>query len=291
MKKLLLTILALTLAISMAIPALAADQLLIYDFADADKDGLIGWNEGLSAAPYNIPKPDFIVKDGQLAITPKAGNFRAGSFYLDKAKGCDWLSELSTGLESGEYSYIRLYIKNNMACDAEDGQFAFSFSLQNMNNTGEYSVNWVAADFTKAVFLNMDGSKAELEIIPTDDSQSNGYKNGYIRIPKGFEGYIFMSAKLEDFPTHTNWGTNPLADFSQLGRLEIDIRRAGNCDGSTNNLILDDLALVKSAQVPATDNPDDGKTDDSGDEGDLSIALYAAAAISGLGALAIRKRK
>ena len=48
-----------------------------------------------------------------------------------------------------------------------------------------------------------------------------------------------MSAKLEDFPTHTNWGTNPLADFSQLGRLEIDIRRAGNCDGSTNNLILD----------------------------------------------------
>ena len=72
MKKLLLTILALTLAISMAIPALAADQLLIYDFTDADKDGLIGWNEGLSAAPYNIPKPDFIVKDGQLAITPKA---------------------------------------------------------------------------------------------------------------------------------------------------------------------------------------------------------------------------
>ena len=136
MKKLLLTILALTLAISMAIPALAADQLLIYDFTDADKDGLIGWNEGLSAAPYNIPKPDFIVKDGQLAITPKAGNFWAGSFYLDKAKGCDWLSELSTGLESGEYSYIRLYIKNNMACDAEDGQFAFSFSLQNMNDTG-----------------------------------------------------------------------------------------------------------------------------------------------------------
>ena len=91
MKKLLLTILALTLAISMAIPALAADQLLIYDFTDADKDGLIGWNEGLSAAPYNIPKPDFIVKDGQLAITPKAGNFWAGSFYLTRPKaaiGC-----------------------------------------------------------------------------------------------------------------------------------------------------------------------------------------------------------
>lgn len=163
-----------------------------------------------------------------------------------------------------------------------------------------YVTNWGAADFSKAVFLNMDGTKANLEFSP----DRNGYKNGYLSIPAGFEGYIFMSAKLEDFPTHTQWGTTALDNLNGLGRLEIDVRAAGtSCDGSTNNLILDDLALVKTAEIPETpggenpgQTPDDGNkdednTDKPGSGGDISIMLYAAAAISGLGALAIRKRK
>ena len=295
MKKLLLTVLALTLVIAMAIPALAADELLICDFANADQQ--ISWNEGLTTS-NGIPEPSFSVEDGKLAITPQAGNFWAGTFYFDLANGCSWLNDLSAGLESGEYSYIRLYVKNNLPCNDAD-PFGFSFSLQKMSAEG-YVTNWGAADFSKAVFLNMDGTEANLEFSP----DRNGYKNGYLSIPAGFEGYIFMSAKLEDFPTHTQWGTTVLDNFNGLGRLEIDVRAAGtSCDGSTNNLILDDLALVKTAEIPETpggenpgQTPDDGNkdednTDKPGSDGDISIMLYAAAAVSGLGALAIRKRK
>lgn len=295
MKKLLLTVLALTLVIAMAIPALAADELLICDFANADQQ--ISWNEGLTTS-NGIPEPSFSVEDGKLAITPQAGNFWAGNFYFDLANGCNWLNDLSTGLESGEYSYIRLYVKNNLPCNDAD-PFGFSFSLQKISTEG-YVSNWGAADFSKAVFLNMDGTEANLEFSP----DRNGYKNGYLSIPAGFEGYIFMSAKLEDFPTHTQWGTTALDNLNGLGRLEIDVRAAGtDCDGSTNNLILDDLALVKTAEIPETpggenpgQTPDDGNkdednTDKPGSGGDISIMLYAAAAISGLGALAIRKRK
>ena len=291
MKKLLLTVLALTLAIAIAIPALAADELLIYDFANADQQ--INWNEGLTTN-NGIPEPSFSVENGKLAITPQAGNFWAGTFYFDLANGCSWLNDLSTGLESGTYSYIRLYVKNNLPCNDAD-PFGFSFSIQKMDSEGKYVTNWGAADFSKAVFLNMDGTKANLEFSPN----RNGYKNGYLSIPAGFEGYIFMSVKLEDFPTHTQWGTTALDNFNGLGRLEIDVRAAGtSCDGSTNNLILDDLALVKTAEIPETpggDNPGqtpgDDNTDKPGNNGDISIMLYAAAAVSGLGALAIRKRK
>lgn len=295
MKKLLLTVLALALTIAMAIPALAADELLICDFANADQQ--ISWTEGLTTN-NGIPAPSFSVEDGKFDVTPQAGNFWAGTFYFDLANGCSWLNDLSTGLESGEYSYIRLYVKNNLPCNDAD-PFGFSFSLQKISTEG-YVSNWGAADFSKAVFLNMDGTEANLEFSP----DRNGYKNGYLSIPAGFEGYIFMSAKLEDFPTHTQWGTTALDNLNGLGRLEIDVRAAGtDCDGSTNNLILDDLALVKTAEIPETpggenpgQTPDDGNkdednTDKPGSGGDISIMLYAAAAISGLGALAIRKRK
>ncbi len=295
MKKLLLTVLALALTIAMAIPALAADELLICDFANADQQ--ISWTEGLTTN-NGIPAPSFSVEDGKFAVTPQAGNFWAGTFYFDLANGCSWLNDLSTGLESGEYSYIRLYVKNNLPCNDAD-PFGFSFSLQKISTEG-YVSNWGAADFSKAVFLNMDGTEANLEFSP----DRNGYKNGYLSIPAGFEGYIFMSAKLEDFPTHTSWGTTALDNLNGLGRLEIDVRAAGtSCDGSTNNLILDDLALVKTAEIPETpggenpgQTPDDGNkdednTDKPGSDGDISIMLYAAAAVSGLGALAIRKRK
>lgn len=296
MKKALVLVLSLALALCLAIPALAADDVVIYDFADGSQtDGKIGWNEGLTTQ-YGIPEPTVNVQNGQLTITPQAGNFWAGSIYFDLAKGCEWLGDLSEGLESGEYNYIRLYIKNNMPCDDQTDTFGFSFSLQKMNDTNEYNTNWGAADFSKALFFNMDGSKADIEISPdinNGSSDRNGYKNGYITLPKGFEGYIFISAKLADFPTHTTWGLTPLDNFSNLGRLELDLRNAGtSCDGSTNNLILDDIALVKTAEVPkAPVNPDDDKTDKPGEDGDISIVLYAAAAISGLGALAIRKRK
>ena len=68
MKKLLLTVLALTLTIAMAIPALAADELLICDFANADQQ--ISWNESLTT-DNGVPAPSFSVEDGKLAITPR----------------------------------------------------------------------------------------------------------------------------------------------------------------------------------------------------------------------------
>ena len=58
-------------------------------------------------------------------------------------------------------------------------------------------------------------------------------------------------------------------------------------------MIWDDLALVNEAKAPATSEPGTDKpgTDEPGNGGDISMLLYAAAAISGLGALAIRKKK
>lgn len=58
-------------------------------------------------------------------------------------------------------------------------------------------------------------------------------------------------------------------------------------------MIWDDLALVNEAVAPAATDPgtDEPATDDPNQGGDISMLLYAAAAVSGLGALAIRRKK
>ena len=79
MKKLLLTVLALALTIAMAIPALAADELLICDFANADQQ--ISWTEGLTTN-NGIPAPSFSVEDGKFAVTPPGRQFLGWHFLF-----------------------------------------------------------------------------------------------------------------------------------------------------------------------------------------------------------------
>lgn len=283
MKKVLLLMLVMVLAACTVLPSLAADDLVIYNYSDktVDEADSFGWVTALTTN-NGIPAPDVTVADNQLTIIPKAGNFWAATFGLN-SDAREWVADLAAGLNGGEYNYIRIYIKNNLPGE----EFKFSFGLQDYNSGG-WANAWGAADLSKAKFFNKDGSAASLTVSP----DYNGYANGYAIIPKGFEGYMFISAKLADFPTHTSWGTTALSSFESVNRVEIDMREAGECDGTSDNLVLGEMVLTKTAEIPqdTTDNPGD-ETDEPDDGGDASILLYTAAAISGLGALVFRKRK
>lgn len=275
--------LALVLAACTVLPSLAADDLVIYDYSNktVDEADSFGWVTALTTN-NGIPAPGVTVADKQLTITPQAGNFWAGTFGLNSFDSRAWVTELATGLNGGEYSYIRFYVKNTLPGEA----FKLSFGLQNYNEGG-WANNWGAADFSKAKFFNKDGSAASLTVSP----DYNGYQNGYVNIPNGFEGYIFISASLNDFPTHTSWGTTALSSFEGVNRIEIDVREAGECDG-TNSLVLGEIVLTKTTDIPSDNTGSQtGDKDDSNNGGDASILLYAAAAISGLGALTLRKKK
>ena len=73
--------------------------------------------------------------------------------------------------------------------------------------------------------------------------------------------------------------------------MEWDLRNVGDVTEGNDYMIWDDLALVN--EIPATTDPgtDEPATDDPNQGGDISMLLYAAAAVSGLGALAIRRKK
>ena len=96
-----------------------------------------------------------------------------------------------------------------------------------------------------------------------------------------------MDANVSTFgPGPDGWGKTALNAWSDVTFIEWDIRDAA-ADGE-GYMIWDDLALVNEAAAPEASEPG---TDNPGNGGDISMLLYAAAAVSGLGALAIRRKK
>ena len=280
MKKLLLTVLALALTIAMAIPALAVEDVVIYDFSDAkDAEDTLGYNEGLTNPPYGFSKPVVTVEDGhvKMQFTGDAQTNAAvgGQFYSDARA---WVSELAK--QAPNYKYMRLYVENQTP-----NPFYMALIFAEAAAT-----EWGSADMSQAVLVNTDGETVETVV----EATLNGYENAYIQIPAGFAGNIYMLTDISTFglgQSPTGWGKQALTSWAKVNLMEYDLRNVGDVPEGKDYMIWDDLALVN--EIPATTDPgtDEPATDDPNQGGDISMLLYAAAAVSGLGALAIRRKK
>ena len=126
------------------------------------------------------------------------------------------------------------------------------------------------------------------------EATMNKYDNAYLQIPAGFAGNIYMLTDVSTFGLGENpigWGKQALTSWAKVTQMEWDLRNVGDVTEGNDYMIWDDLALVN--EIPATTDPgtDEPATDDPNQGGDISMLLYAAAAVSGLGALAIRRKK
>lgn len=280
MKRALVAILSLALIICLAIPALAAEDVVIYDFTNSiDTEDAFGFNIGLSAAPYFMAQPVVTIENGQMKMTFQgdANSNSALGGYLS-SEGRAWIAELAE--QAPNYKYIRIYLENNTP-----GAFNIAFTFSSTSTTV-----WGTPDMTKAVMINTACETIEATVSP----DLNGYTNGYIQLPAGFKGWLFMETDASTFgPAPDGWGKTALTSWSEVSQFEWDMRGVGDVTEGNDYMIWDDLALVNEAVAPAATDPgtDEPATDDPNQGGDISMLLYAAAAVSGLGALAIRRKK
>ena len=279
MKRALVAILSLALIMCLAIPALAAEDVVIYDFSDAkDAEDTLGYNEGLTNPMYGgFSKPVVTVEDGhvKMQFTGNAQTNAAvgGYFYADQRA---WVSELVK--QAPNYKYIRLYVENQTPSP-------FYMALIFAEAT-----EWGSVDMSQAVLINTKGEKVETVV----EATMNKYDNAYLQIPAGFAGNIYMLTDVSTFGLGENpiaWGKQALTSWAKVTQMEWDLRNVGDVTEGNDYMIWDDLALVN--EIPAATDPGTDKpaTDDPDKGGDISLLLYAAAAVSGLGALAIRRKK
>lgn len=278
MKRALVAILSLALIICLAIPALAAEDVVIYDFSDAkDAEDTLGYNEGLTNPVYGFSQPVVTVEDGhvKMQFTGNAQTNAAvgGYFYADERA---WVSELVE--QAPNYKYMRLYVENQTPSP-------FYMALIFAEAT-----EWGSVDMSQAVLINTKGEKVETVV----EATMNKYDNAYLQIPAGFAGNIYMLTDVSTFGLGENpigWGKQALTSWAKVTQMEWDLRNVGDVTEGNDYMIWDDLALVN--EIPATTDPgtDEPATDDPNQGGDISMLLYAAAAVSGLGALAIRRKK
>ena len=152
------------------------------------------------------------------------------------------------------------------------------------------ATEWGSVDMSQAVLINTKGEKVETVV----EATMNKYDNAYLQIPAGFAGNIYMLTDVSTFGLGENpiaWGKQALTSWAKVTQMEWDLRNVGDVTEGNDYMIWDDLALVN--EIPATTDPgtDEPATDDPNQGGDISMLLYAAAAVSGLGALAIRRKK
>ena len=280
MKRALVAILSLALIICLAIPALAAEDVVIYDFSDAkDAEDTLGYNEGLTNPVYGgFSQPVVTVEDGhvKMQFTGNAQTNAAvgGYFYADERA---WVSELVE--QAPNYKYMRLYVENQTPSP-------FYMALIFAEAT-----EWGSVDMSQAVLINTKGEKVETVV----EATMNKYDNAYLQIPAGFAGNIYMLTDVSTFGLGENpiaWGKQALTSWAKVTQMEWDLRNVGDVTEGNDYMIWDDLALVN--EIPAATEPgtdDKPATDDPNQGGDVSMLLYAAAAVSGLGALAIRRKK
>lgn len=280
MKRALVAILSLALIICLAIPALAAEDVVIYDFSDAkDAEDTLGYNEGLTNPVYGgFSQPVVTVEDGhvKMQFTGNAQTNAAvgGYFYADERA---WVSELVE--QAPNYKYMRLYVENQTPSP-------FYMALIFAEAT-----EWGSVDMSQAVLINTKGEKVETVV----EATMNKYDNAYLQIPAGFAGNIYMLTDVSTFGLGENpiaWGKQALTSWAKVTQMEWDLRNVGDVTEGNDYMIWDDLALVN--EIPAATDPgtdDKPATDDPNQGGDVSMLLYAAAAVSGLGALAIRRKK
>ena len=222
---------------------------------------------------------DFSSYSGEyLAAGSTLYKFENGKLLLDFEAG-GWAyggpnaASPSAGLEGiadayNNAAYIGLKVKNT-----GEGVASIAFEKDG-SGEGQWMTQLFVADGCKLV----SAANGVQDATYTDISAT--YRGNAVDIPAGFDGYLFIPfSSMRAFNDDTVTGaTNALCMIK-------DIHFAGTCNNTPTILEIDNLCLA--ADLTVDPNLDGGQ-----DTADLSVIAYAAAAITGCGALVVaRKRK
>ena len=258
MKKILVSLAVICVISIFAVSAFAAN-ITISGFDTEDIAAYMNYNTGLGNYGVQAPTVEAGTGDNGNGVKITAGSSAAWvqSFYVQDA---DTLAAVMTNWTSGKF--MKIYVNNTSETSTIGLRLTF--------NAADGSV--ASFDCTKAVLCALDGSRPA---IVTGDGGGMGAGASVI-IPAGFKGYAYFALDDCNLPAPAEWGRTLLTNFNEnITNLEIDIRVAFGNDGNAVTYILDSLEIV----------------DEIADTADLSVIAYAAAAITGCGALVVARKK
>lgn len=260
MKKILVSLAVICVISIFAVSAFAAN-ITISGFDAEDIAAYMNYNTGLRTYQVKDPTVEAGTGDNGNGVKITAGSSAAWvqSFYVQDA---DTLAAVMTNWTSGKF--MKIYVNNTSETSTIGLRLTF--------NAADNSV--ASFDCTKAVLCALDGSRPDIK---TGDGGMGADANGAsVIIPAGFKGYAYFALDDCNFPAPANWNRPLLTNFNEnITSLEIDIRVAFGNDGNAVTYILDSLEIV----------------DEIADTADLSVIAYAAAAITGCGALVVARKK
>ncbi|MDD6205004.1 MAG: hypothetical protein PUC05_08445 [Firmicutes bacterium] len=258
MKKILVSLAVICVISIFAVSAFAAN-ITISGFDAEDIAAYMNYNTGLGNYGVQAPTVEAGTGDNGNGAKITAGTSAAWvqSFYVQDA---DTLQAVMTNWASGKF--MRIYVHNT----SETATIGLRLTF-NATDSGMASF-----DCTKAVLCALDGSRPAIE---TSDGGGMGAGASVI-IPAGFKGYAYFALDDCTIQAPAEWARPSLTNFNEnIAILEIDIRVAFGNDGNAVTYILDSLEIV----------------DEIADTADLSVIAYAAAAITGCGALVVARKK
>ncbi len=236
---------------------------------------------------------DFDDKENGAAPMPWEHN---SDFTAEYADGKAVINEVFF-LGEGGWGYAKLDQYSN-APASNTGVLGYGFYLEN-NTDSDLAIAgyWIGCDnFVGAgngtYYTVVDGVVSELT---TDEY-------GAITFASGFKGYFLIP-----FASHNagSWSGTATTDATFSVANDYIALSMSSFNADQGNVVIDNYLLygtsemegvsVDSLDTPSdepSNTPDDDQDDEQNDTGDVSVIAYAAiAAVSGLGALAIKRRK
>lgn len=231
---------------------------------------------------------DFDSKDDGAAPLPWEHNSDFTAKYED---GKAVITEIFY-LGGGGWGYAKLDQYSN-APSSNTGVLGYGFYIEN-NTDANLSIAgyWIGCDnFVGAgngtYYTVVDGVVSELT---TDEY-------GAITFEAGFKGYFLIP-----FASHSkgSWSQTPTSDAVFNAASDYIAISMSSFDAAQGSVVIDDYLLYGTSEMEGVtvadlNEPSDEPTDDNNDEqestADVSVIAYAAAAITGLGALVVAKKR
>lgn len=269
MKKLVTILATLALLFTFGLSAFAAAPQTITGFDADDLVAFMSFNDGLTSM-FGVPAPalaSVAAQDGNgVQVTAETTSAFVQSFLMDDA---DLLAALNAADKTGKM--LAIWVKNA----SETSTIAFRATF----NTADAAASF---NMTQAKLIAKNGTEVT---IATDNGGGFGADSAVV-IPAGFEGWLYMPFANCTVAAPTDWNKPLLTEFNALTTLEIDVRVTFNSDTSAVYVL--DSMVVTDAYITdgngGTDKPDTKP-------GDFSVIAYAAAALTGCGALVVLKKK
>lgn len=262
MKKTIASMLVASMVLCFSVMAFAAPEETTIN----TKDGTISVNVVDDFSSYSSEDNfgtywSYVYDGSKLTLTLPASI--KSFFNSEEAPLTPSMTDDATKALQAESTYFGFKIKNNCAaelafgpdCQQVDQKDIWGTWLSNNNTDEDKAANPI-------YLITSDGKVAAEEVGHTD-----GHGNVAI-VPANFDGWVFY----------------PMARMNNGAATVMSFQFTGNCDeGVEYSVQIDNFAYAKDLKVKTDEQP--------APTADVSIIMYAVAAVTGCGALAIRKKK